>query len=421
MQNNVRFQSLLFHTATCAATAALTTAIVLALICTFTQSAQGQTFKVLHNFTGGQDGGTPSAGLTIDNAGNLYGTAESGGSGSGTVFRLVRRGSAWIFTPLYSFAGGSDGANPSGTVIFGPNGALYGTTLDGGTGGCYFGACGTVFNLKPPPTACKTAICPWTETVLYRFAGDPDGGSPAGGLIFDQVGNMYGTTDFGGVGGGTIFEMTPSNGSWEESVLHALSDGTHPFSGVIFDNAGNLYGTTTGGGDDYVGAVFELSPSGSGWTEKVLYSFHRDSGGNTPYAGLIFDQSGNLYGAAINGGSGGGGTIFKLIPSNGSWTYKVIYSFTGGIECGPGGSLVMDGAGNLYGTTLCDGANQAGSVFRLTPSGNGWTYTSLYDFTNGSDGGSPYCSVVFDAYGNLYGTTEHGGLRGGGVVFEITP
>ena len=390
------------------------------------QSAQAQTFKVIHNFTGGQDGGNPYAGLTMDKAGNLYSTAYTGGAGYGTVYRLKRSGSNWVFNPLYSFAGNTDGANPEARVVLGPDDTLYGTTLFGGVVGCGPSGCGTVFNLRPPPAACKTALCPWTETVLHRFAGGTDGNYPEfSDVIFDQAGNIYGVTYAGGSGVvGTVYELTRSGNSWTESVLYNLSgnNGNSP-NAVIFDNAGNLYGTTFTGGLNNDGTVFELMyTSGIGWTENLLYSFQNGNDGSLPIAGLIFDKSGNLYGSTENGGSGGGGTVFELTPSGGSWKYTLLYSFAGGYRCGPVGNLVMDGAGNLYGTTVCDGANQAGSVFKLTPSGGSWTYTSLHDFTGGSDGGFPTCNLIFDTNGNLYGTATYGGgPQGYGVVFEITP
>lgn len=193
---------------------------------------------------------------------------------------------------------------------------------------------------------------------------------------------------------------------------------------MIFDNAGNLYGTAASGGPGGEGIIFELLYS-TGWTETTLYSFSflGANNGGFPYAGLISDLSGNLYGAASLGGMGGGGMVFKMTPSSGSWTLSTIYTFTG--QWGPVRSLTMDGAGNLYGTTREDGAY--GNVFKLTPSGDGWTYTSLHDFTGGGDGGFPSSSVTFDANGNLYGTTYRGGATGSncdnqcGVIWEITP
>jgi len=447
MQSKKQFCNLISGTIARAATVALAIATVFALTVVLAQSAQAQTFKVLHTFTGGADGASPLAGVTMDEAGNLYGTTSAGGgSGDGTVFRLSKKGSNWILNPLYTFTGGNDGGSPWATVVFGPDGNLYGTTTYGGEGGCDYGlGCGTVFQLKPFPTACKTAVCGWQETVLYRFTGGSDGANPGyGDLIFDQAGNLYGTTAVGGNQGGlcsnfggcgVVFELTPSYGGWTEKVLYSFtesSDGFQPYAGLIFDNAGNLYGTTVSGGFTWgdcdeeagCGVVFELTPSNGGWTENVLYTFYGGNDGDNPYAGLIFDASGNLYGATPNDGEGNRGTIFKLTPSGGGWIFSVVYSFTGG--GGPAASLTMDAAGNLYGTTNGGGAYGAGNVFKLTPSGGGWTYTSLHDFTGGSDGSAPDCNVIFDANGNLYGTTVWGGssqncYNGCGVVWEITP
>jgi uncharacterized repeat protein (TIGR03803 family) len=388
-------------------------------------TGQTQTFTVLHTFTGGQDGGNPYAGLTLDKGGNLYGTAYSGSS-NGTIYKLTHKGSGWTFNPLYSFTGSSDGGNPEARVIFGPNGTLYGTAY---YGGAY--SLGTVFNLRPSASACRTALCPWTETVLYSFEGSPtDGAHPGyGDLTFDQAGNLYGTTSYGGgYGGGVVYELMPAGGAWTESVLYSFgsgSDGMRPLNSVIFDSSGNLYGTTEQGGLSSEGAVFQLVHSaGSGWTESLLYSFSNGSDGSFPVAGLISDGSGNLYGATSDGGTGGQGTVFELTPVNGSWTYSVLYSLVappGGFQCGPWGTLFMDGAGNLYGTTRCNGANNLGTVFKLTHSGGGWTYASLHDFTGGDDGAYPYCNVILDANGNLYGTASAGGSQGFGVIWEITP
>lgn len=397
---------------------------ILGVLTVFATPAQAQTFTVLYTFTGGTDGGNPAAGLTMDGAGNLYGTAESYGTGYGTVYKLKRSGSSWIFNLLHSFTRGTDGNNPEGRVIFGPDGALYGTTFYGGGDG----ALGTVFELRPAPTACAAALCPWSETLLHSFRGHDDGTEPVGDLTFDQAGNVYGTTTAAGIyDGGVVYELTPSGGGWAESILYSFgsgSNGSAPSAGLTFDQAGNLYGTTAQGGTGGYGTAFKLAYSGgSGWTESLLYSFDDGSDGGYVNTGLIFDQSGNLYGATNNAGANGGGTVFKLTPSGGSWTFSLLYSFTSeNFECGPFATLVMDGAGNLYGTTRCDGAYGYGSVFKLTPSSNGWTYTSLHDFTDGDDGADPVSNVIFDADGNLYGTAYAGGSqRYYGTVWEITP
>jgi uncharacterized repeat protein (TIGR03803 family) len=425
MQSKQQFCNSLFRIISRAATVALAMATVFALAVVLTQSAQAQTFKVLHTFTGGADGASPLGSFTMDQAGNIYGAPSGGGRGNGTVFRLWKKGSNWLFNPLYAFLG-SDGSTPWSAAIMGSDGNLYGATFGGGPSDA-----GVVYSLKKPAGACETALCPWTETVLYSFTGGNDGAGPGyGHFIFDQAGNMFGETLWGGAyGAGTVFELVPSQGGWMERVLHSFNgnDGYLPATGLVFDNVGNLYGTTLLGGVYGQGTVFQLTPSGSGWTENVLYSFQGGSDGAHPYPGVIFDPSGNLYGGTAAGGQGNGGTAFKLTPSGGAWTYELIYSFTGGGgncggggDCGPVGNFIMDGAGNIYSFTNYEGAYNEGTVFELTPSGGSWTYTSLYNFTGGSDGAHPTGGPIFDENGNLYGATLSGGAYGGGVVWEIT-
>jgi uncharacterized repeat protein (TIGR03803 family) len=382
---------------------------------------------VLYNFTGGQDGAHPRAGVTMDAAGNLYGTAYAGGDltcypphGCGTAYELKHKGSGFVFKPLYIFGVGAPGGMPAAPVVFGPGGALYSTTSYGGINGK-----GVVFKLRRRVRFPKL----WVENVLYAFKGGADGdGSNPIGLVFDQAGNLYGTTSGGGTyGHGTVYELSSSGGTWTDNVLHVFgsgSDGSTPYRSVlVFDNVGNLYGTTSLGGANGYGTVFQLTPSGSGWTENVIYNFQGENDGGYPYSGLIFDQSVNIYGTATDFGTGGGGTIFELSPSGGGWTYSVLYSIPGptGYSCGPAWALVMDAAGNLYDTTQCDGANTLGNVFKLTNTGGIWTYASLHDFTGGDDGGFPASSVILDTSGNLYGTAGYGGTNGQGVVWEITP
>ena len=395
-------------------------AMALALTVVTTPAAHAQTFTVLHSFTNGQDGAYPEAGLTMDKAGNLYGTAWSGGLGQGTVFKLTNKRSGWIFNPLYSFpANESQGAVPKARVIVGPNGTLYGTALGGNPG------YGVVFNLKPSAAACRSALCPWTETVLHNFTRNPvDGIDPGSGDVVFYQGNLYGTTIQGGSDGlGAVYELTPSG---TESVLWSFTggqqDGSYPWSGVIFDGSGNLYGTTTEGGDPACvggcGTVYKMTPSGSGWTEKPIYYFTGGSDGAYPYGGLIFDQKGNLYGTTYVGGINLGGTVFELSPPGDWTTLTVLYSFTG--TAGPSGSLTMDAAGNLYGITAeNDCCSTYGDVFELIYPN--WTYKDLHPFLDGNDGGDPYGSVVLDANGNIYGTAYGWGKYGYGTVWEITP
>jgi len=393
--------------------------------------SQAQTFSVIHTFTGRGDGFGPVAGVTIGPGGKLYGTTAQTPL-PGTVFELKQSSGGWVLTTLFHFDG-EHGREPDGGIVFGPGGALYGTTSGGGSGsGC--GGCGVVYSLRPPQNPCRSISCPWTPTLAYSFTGQPDGELPyIVNPLFDSAGHIYGTTDEGGSAGlGAVFELTPSNGGWTESVIQSFTgqNGANPYNGLILDSAGNLYGTATAEGPVGDGVVFELSPSGSGWTETILFDFpNANTNGAIPVGGLIFDQAGNLYGSTVYGGTSNNGTIFELSPSGGGWSYTVLYNFGPGViggGGGPQGSLAMDAAGNLYGTTHVSGANGYGSVFKLTKSGSGWTYTALHDFTGGSDGAYPFGGPAVDANGNVYGTTMNGGTSGlycssCGVVWEITP
>ena len=398
---------------------------IVCLLHAFSPAVSAQTFTVLHNFTAGQDGANPWGGLTIDAAGNLYGTSSTGGStqncqgGCGTVFKLVHSNSGWTLAPLYIFSK-TDGAFPQGRLIFGRDGRLYGTTAQGGTG-CNSTGCGVVFAMRPSASICHAIICYWSEQVLYEFTGADDGSQPTGDTVFNSSGAFIGTTFNSGANNlGTVYELTGSGGNWTESTLYGFagSDGANPFGGVALDAAGNIYGTTRNGGSMNLGAVFELSNTGSGWAEQVLYNFSGPDG-YRPLGGTLVDQNGNLFSNTNRGGSGGvGGKVFEMTPSGGGWTYTQLYTFSG--ISGPWGDLIMDSAGNLYGTTVQDGAFNNGSVFKLTFSGGSWVYTDLHDFT-GQDGSFPHGSLALDASGNLYGITTAGGPHNLGSAWEITP
>ncbi len=284
---------------------------------------------------------------------------------------------------------------------------------------------GSVFKLTSPVAICKTAACYWTVKDLHDFSSGTDGSAPDGDLIWDQQGNIYGTTIEGGTTGfGIVYELTPSGNGYTESVLYSFSgpDGAYPIAGLVFDNNGNLFGTTESGGSIGRGNVFELSyVVGIGWTQHVLYSFQNAGDGEEPLGGLIFDSAGNLYGTTLDGGSGGGGTVFELSPFGNTWTFKLLYSFSGGFRCGPGETLTTDGAGNLYGTTGCGGLYNEGSVFRLSNTEEGWVYTSLHDFTGGTDGALVDSNVSINTDGSLYGTASEGGDYGYGTVWMIKP
>jgi uncharacterized repeat protein (TIGR03803 family) len=383
------------------------------------QSASAQTFTVLHQFTGGTDGGGPDAGLTIDQGGHLFGTTAVGGAGNGSVFEMKASAGGWTFESLYKFQGGNDGTTPEGRVAIGPNGTLYGTTALGGGGSRCTAGCGTVFNLRPPASICNRSSCPWTETVLHRFRGNRvnDGYSPQGDLLIDQSGVVHGVTPAGGNQfKGIVYEITPTDGSWTENVVYNFAggnDGAGPTTGLVADQAGSLYGTTMAGGQYNAGVIYQLTSADG--AENVIHALNAPSDGRAP-TGVIADAAGNLYGGTTYDGQFDGGTVFELSPSNGTWTFSVLFQNPDG-GCGIAGPMSMDSAGNLYGVTCR-------KVFKLTLSGGGWTYTELHQFT-GVEAIGPNGSLVFDSNGNIYGTTYSGGIgscfRGCGTVWEITP
>jgi len=401
-------------------------------------AAQAQTLNVLYNFTGAQDGNKPWSGLTMDKSGNLYGTASEGGgsgcggSGCGTVFRLSKKGTGWVLNPLYSFQGGNDGDAPIlSRLTFGPDGTLYGVTSQGGGSGCLGQGCGTVFNLKPQPRACTTALCPWIETVLYRFKGGSDGAGPSGNLIFDSAGAIYGTAAIAGQPGctdgfgcGVVYKLTPSNGSWTQSVLYHFSggnDGGNPSGGLLFDQSGNLYGVAGAYGADGLGTVYELTPSGGSWTETTLFYFQMGAA-KTPLGSLISDSAGDLFGVTYDTRYGGAGAVYKLTKSGGTWGLTGELDLTSPGEVPEDDTLTLDNSNNIYGTALSYDGSDCGVVFR-TDTGFS-TFTTLLAFSGGNGTGPQGCDPagsVLVSDGNLYGVTSDGGAHGFGVVWEITP
>jgi uncharacterized repeat protein (TIGR03803 family) len=359
---------------------------------------------VLYSFgSDPSDGTSPFAGLVMDGDGNLYGTTYQGGASNlGTVFKLSSAGTK---TVLYSFGSTTnDGAGPKGTLIMDSTGNLYGTTVGGGASGQ-----GTVFKLS----------LGGVETVLYSFgSSSTDGSGPYGRMVMDSAGNLYGTTRNGGTYNyGTVFKISPVA---VETVLYSFgsttNDGLEPQAGLVMDKAGNLYGTTAYGGTNSDGTVFRISPGG---VETVLHLFGSTTNdGINPEAGLIMDSAGNLYGTTTGGGlTFDQGTVFMLSPSG---VETVLYQFnSSGPTDGavPRAGLVMDSAGNLYGTTNYGGANGEGTVFKLSSSG---AETVLYSFLNNSaDGVSPVAPLIMDGAGNLYGTTLLGGANNEGTVFKL--
>ncbi len=407
------------------------TALGIFIVTLLVTSTWAATEKTLHDFgvsLNGSDGNSPQGDLISDAAGNLYGTTSVGGDyNGGTVFELMpNRSGGWTERTLHNFGNGTDGGAPTADLIFDAAGNLYGMTYWGGD---YGG--GTVFELMPNAGG-------WTEKKLHSFGNGTDGWIPASGLVLDAAGNLYGMTDQGGdYEFGTVFQLSPDGrGGWTENKLHDFgngSDGGDPVAGLILDTAGNLYGMTAFGGDYGGGIVFQLSPDGSGgWTENKLHDFVTGADdGYRPKAGLIFDTAGNLYGTTEDGGDGdrqygGDGTVFELTPNgSGGWTEKKLYSFGVNLNINfvdginPSGNLIFDAAGNLYGTTQYGGNSNycdiegygCGIVFQLTPNGSGgWTEKNLHDFGNHRmDGEKPSAGLIFDPAGNLYGTTQYGG------------
>jgi uncharacterized repeat protein (TIGR03803 family) len=389
--------------------------------------AGGAAEKIIHQFRGGDDGAVPYyGGLISDGAGNAYGTTAIGGGvcsdgGCGTVFKLTNDRKISL---LYAFKGGSDGDVPYGGLLLDTAGNLYGTTTSGGGTGCTGYGCGTVFKLAPDGT----------ETVLYAFQGESDGYQPLGTLVMDASGNLEGTTAGGGAynsncgqGCGTVFKVQP-DGTKTLYQFQGGTDGYGPMGTLVLDSGGNLYGTTTLGGVQCngiqfgCGTVFELTAGGQ---ESVLYAFQGGADGDEPFSGVIADGSGNLYGTTVDGGVPGCcGTVFKISTSGGPKT--VLYSFQGGSDGAlPYAGVVMDSDGNLYGTTEVGGGRGCkklfgtgcGTVFKLTPDG---TEAVLYSFSK-KHGEFPLAPVLLGRNGTIYGTTSAGGAHKEGVVFELKP
>jgi uncharacterized repeat protein (TIGR03803 family) len=379
-------------------------------------------YKKVYNFTGGTDGGDPATPLTFDSAGNAYGTTAAGGDYDfGTAFMLTPSGQE---TVLYSFTGGSDGEDPHGGVVLDNAGNLYGTTAAGGSGGsCAGDGCGVIFELSPSGGS-------WSETTLYSFKGLNDGFGPGGALVFDTAGNLFGATPDGGAhSDGVVFELSPTEFGWRYKVIHAFTGGKDGAVGslgsLIFDAAGNLYGVTELGGTYGAGSVYELYSTQAGWKTTVLYDFKGAPDAANPYGGLILDKAGNLYGTTYFGGTAGMGAVFQLVPGpNGAWQENVLYSFQGGTDGSfPTTTLLFNAAGSLYGTTSTGGrpSCDCGTVFRLELTRGSWDERIVHYFGKGRDGSSPNYGLTLDQAGNLYGTTPVGGSSGQGIVFEITP
>lgn len=445
----------------------------------------GWTKTALHDFAGGADGGYPAGGLLIDTGGALYGaTSRTATNAPGVVFRLAPpapgaaawtktilasfyrgdadgldsltfdasgylnlaatnggaagRGAIYTImlppyritnqnkTTLYSFPGGLAGAVPDQTPIFGPDGALYGTTQQGGGGGGGVPECGMAYRLAPPAPG-QTA---WTKTDLAYFSPRPWPCIPWGSMTFGDKGVLYGFSWIGGTySQGTLFRLTPTANTWDIATLFKFpggAGGARPTGQPLLDATGAIYGVADSGGTYGKGLVFKLTP-GSTWTQTVLHHFGAPGDGQYPLAGLIADTYGALYGTTNSGGASDKGTVFRLTPpttSGGAWTSEVLFSFSGVDGWQPRGRLTIDSDGSLFGTTMSGGAYGKGSVYRLAPPAAGqtrWTHAVLYNFRGNLDGANPESGVIMGRSHFLYGTTTQGGGSNCGIAYRLIP
>jgi uncharacterized repeat protein (TIGR03803 family) len=396
-----------------------TTVAATALLCAY-DAAPAFAGKIketaVYSFAGGNDGGFPQGGLVADAKGKMFGVTTSDGSGhNGVIFEAGKVNGAWTEAPLYAFTGGSDGGVPQAGLMIDSTGNIYGTTYQGGSGS------GVVFKLSPGKK--KT----WNYSVLWTFTGGNDGGEPSGRLSMDANGNLYGTATEGGTGVvGTVFELSPNGKTWAETVLYNFTgnnDGGEPMGNVLLGSDGNIYGTTAGYGQYNYGVVYKLTPNNGAWTQSVLHAFQGSTDGEVPRDGLIQDGSGTLYGTTA-GFDDSYGNVFSLSTTGSNYT--VLYNIPSCQTCytgnGPWQTVSMDSSGNLYGTTLADGDNNLGEVFKLTPGQNNqWTPSVLYAFQGGAASNYPYSTVLINK-GKLYGTSQGSAGQNGfypGNVWEI--
>jgi uncharacterized repeat protein (TIGR03803 family) len=416
-------------------------AIALGIVLSLAATSQAQTENVLYSFTGGKDGGDPGGGLVRDAAGNFYGTTASGGHNSnGVVFQLhPDSGGGWTETVLHAFLSGTDGGTPSGGVVLDAAGNVYGGVLLGGKGN------GLIFKLTPQATGgwIKT-----NAHVFSGPDGSVPQGNltiDAAGNLYGATNSGGNLNDCSGKGCGVVFRLTPGqNGGGTFKILHTFTggkDGSSPRGGLALDAAGNLYGATRNGGIASgcsgfgCGVVFKLSPTAQGeWKDTALLAFSGGKAGQNPNGNLTLDAAGNVYGTTPQGNGGtacgglGCGTAFELSPTNANtWTPSILHTFTGGTDGGtPPPGLTLS-AGTLYGATEeggnlnCGVGIGCGTVYQLSPLSGGWQQTILYSFTGGTDRGSPTSGVILDASGNLYGETSLGGTNGWGTIYQLVP
>lgn len=385
------------------------------------QAASSSTVQhtALYSF-GGPDGAGPLYGVIADKTGALYGTTVLGGSvGGGTVFKLTPDKSGYSETVLYSFSGGSDGDGPFSGLVADKKGALYGVTLEGGNSACLAG-CGTVFKLTPKKSG-------YTKSTIYSFGAVPDASTPLGTLVLDNTGALYGVTQSGGTqNDGAVYKLTPGKSGYSETVLYSFrggDDGYFPQAGLVIDNQGSLYGNTEYGGpgscDGGCGTVFKLTPSGSGYEETILYAFENYTDGYLPLGAVTLDESaGAIYGTTWWGGPYISGNVFKLTPAGSGYNKSTIYSFdhhgnhgTNGVF--PEAQLLLRPDGTLYGTDFSGGGGcngiGCGSVFELKPSGSGYSFSYIYNFRQPLNGAEPFYSGLIADAKGALYGTTHSG------------
>jgi len=394
----------------------------------------GATEKVLYTFPAGSI--HPDSGLVHDSAGNLYGELQFGGEGFGVVYRLSpdeKRKGAWAYSVIYTFTGQNDGAFPAGALTIDSAGNLYGSASGGGSP---TDNNGVIFELSPDKNG------NWSETRTYHFTGAPDGAHPESGVVLDAAGNVLGAAHSGGLGDdgiggyGTLFKLTPSGDhAWKETTIHRFSagtDGNNPSTRLALDRQGNLYGTLQYGGKNGLGYIYRFHESKNRWTGADLHDFG-DNDRDQTYSGVTLDRRGNVYGTTIfNNGTSWAGSVFELAEPSGSerskentWPMTTLYTFAGDADGGVPQGLTFDALGNLYGAAAQGGANGQGEIYKLTPSANGgptiWTKSVLYDFLGGNDGCAPGWDLTFDkpVSKQLYGATGTCGANGTGLLYSV--
>ncbi len=371
---------------------------------------------ILYSFGSGSDGANPFATLLAGPGGGLFGTTVNGGpAGAGTTFSVKSGKRGWVETVQYAFHG-SDGAHPFGSLADNGRSSEVGTTADGGAYGY-----GVVFEITPAAPGKNV------ERVLWSFQGGSlDGANPYAGVIVDTRGDLFGTTLNGGSSGaGTVFELSPNRQGYSERILWNFkggNDGAFPYAELITDTSGALYGTTHAGGRSDYGTVFKLTPSGTGYTEGVLYAFQGGDDGANPYGELELGPSGPLYGTTQYGGPSDDGTVYELKPSGSSYSESLNWSFDRHNGYVPNAAVIRTGARSGASTTAQGGSDGDGLVFQLSPTASGGTQeTVLHLFSGSPDGALPYGGLIEDSSRNLYGATYEGGAHGYGTVYELTP